>query len=206
MIILSACNGVSTQEKIYEHLEESVHLEAEFEELQDQIVALEEKEQDIYNQISELGKDDLEEIKKLSQDAIESVEERSNIITLEKESINASQEEFEKVKDLIDELDEEAMKKKAEEMYGVMMDRYEAYENLHTAYIETLKQEEELYLLFQSEEVEHEELSEQITMINEGYEKFLTENEKFNENTVAYNTLKEEFYDVANLDVKFEED
>lgn len=206
IIILSGCNGPSTQEKIYEHLEESVHLEDEFEELQDQIVVLEQKEQEIYNQISELGQDDFEEIKNLSEEAIESIEERSSLIALEKESIDASQKEFEKVKDLIDELEEQAMKDKAEEMYNVMMDRYDAYDSLHVAYAETLKQEEQLYSLFQNEELVHDELSEQITTINDSYEKFLEENEKFNTNTVAYNDLKEEFYNVANLDVEFEED
>lgn len=206
IIVLSACNGPSTQEKIYEHLEESVHLEAEFEEVQGQIIALEEQEQDIYNQISELGNDEFEEIKSLSEEAIDSIEERSNLIVLEKESIDASQEEFEKVEPLIEELDEQAMKEKAEEMYSMMMDRYDAYDNLHASYLDTLEHEKELYLLFQNEELGNEELSEQITAINNSYEKFLEENERFNTNTTAYNGLKEEFYDVANLDVEFEED
>lgn len=206
LIVLTACNGISTQEKIYDHLEESVHLEAEFEDLQDQIVALEAKEQDIYNQIHDLEKDDVDEMKKLAEEAITSIEERSNLIVLEKESINASQEEFEKVKELIDEIDEQAMKDKAVEMYDVMMDRYEAYDHLHDTYIETLKHEENLYVMFQKNELNQEDLSEQIELINNSYEKFLEENGKFNETTVAYNALKEEFYNIANLDVEFQED
>lgn len=206
IIVLSACNGPSTQEKIYDHLEEAVHLETEFEEVQDRIIALEEQEQEIFNQISDLGKEESNEIKELSQEAIESIEERSDEITLEKESINASREEFEKVKELIDKLDEEAMRDKAEEMYNVMMDRYQAYDNLHETYVQTLEQEKELYLLFQNEELKQEELTEQITLINESYEKFLEENEEFNADTIAYNNLKEEFYTVANLNVKIEED
>lgn len=206
IIVLSACNGPSTQEKMYDHLEESVHLEAEFEEIQEQIVGLEAKEQEIYNQIHDLGKDEMEEIKKLSEEAIESIKERSSLIASEKESISASQQEFEKVKELIEELDEQAMKDKAEEMYKVMMDRYEAYDQLHETYVETLEQEEALYLLFQNDELEQEELSDQITLINASYEKFLDENKNFNEATASYNVLKEEFYHVADLEVEFEED
>lgn len=206
IIVLTACNGPSVQEEIFDHLEESVHLEAEFEELQDEIVALETKEQEIYSQIQDLEKEEFEEMKQLSEEAIESIKERSSLVISEKESIGASQEEFEKVKELIEKLDEQEMKDKAEEMYSVMMDRYESYGLLHETYIETLKQEEDLYLLFQNEDLDQEELSEQITLINDSYEKILEENETFNENTVAYNTLKEEFYDVANLDVEFEED
>lgn len=205
-IVLTACNGPSTQEEMYEHLEESVLLEAEFEEIQEQIVKLEAKEQEIYNQIHDLGKDEMEEIKKLSEEAIESIEERLSLINSERESISASREEFEKVQDLIEKLEEEAMKDKAEEMYGMMIDRYEAYDQLHKTYVDTLEQEEALYVLFQNEELKQEELSEQITIINDNYEKFLDENKKFNEATVAYNNLKEEFYDVANLDVEFQED
>lgn len=206
IIVLTACNGPSVQEEIFDHLEESVYLEAEFEELQDEIVALETKEQEIYSQIQDLEKEEFEEMEQLSEEAIESIKERSSLVISEKESIGASQEEFEKVKELIEKLDEQEMKDKAEEMYSVMMDRYESYDLLHETYIETLKQEEDLYLLFQNEDLDQEELSEQITLINDSYEKILEENETFNENTVAYNTLKEEFYDVANLDVEFEED
>ena len=189
---------------MYEHLEESVHLEAEFEEIQDQIVELEAKEQEIYSQIQDLSKDEIEEIKKLSEEAIESINERSTLITSEKESISASRLEFEKVKDLIDELEDEEMKGKAEEMYDVMMERYEAYDKLHETYLETLGLEEDLYALFQDDELKQEQLLEQITLVNDSYEKFLEQNNNFNDATAAYNTLKEEFYNVAKLDVKFD--
>lgn len=204
-IVLSACNGPSTQEIMYDHLEESVHLEADFEEIQDQIVELEAKEQEIYSHIHDLGKDDIEEIKELAEEAIESIKERSSLIISEKESISASRQEFENVKDLIGELEEQEMKDKAEEMYDVMMNRYEAYDKLHETYLETLDLEEALYLLFQKDELEQEELLEQITLVNDSYEQFLEENKSFNEATATYNTLKEEFYQVADLDVSFEE-
>jgi uncharacterized coiled-coil DUF342 family protein len=206
IIFLAACSESSTSIKIYEHMEESVELEYDFEVVQDEIVALEEEEQDIFHQITELGQEEFEEIKELSQAAIASIQERSNRIDIEKESINASQEEFEKAKNLIDKLEEQEVKDKATEMYGVMMDRYQAYEDLHEAYAISLEQEEAFYLLFQKEEVEEDELVDQITVINETYEKYLEANERFNENTNSFNTLKEEFYTVANLNVEFEED
>src|SRR5690625_899973 len=106
---------------------------------------------------------------------------------------------------MIEKLEEKDMKNNAEEMNKVRIERYYAYVKLHETYLETLDLEEALYLLFQNDELEQEELLEQITLVNDSYEKFLDENKSFNEATATYNTLKEEFYQVADLDVRFEE-
>lgn len=206
IIILAACNGPSAQEKIYDHLEEAVQLEAGFEALQDEIVALEKQEQEIYSQIADLEADKFDEIKKLSEQAIESIEKRSDKVVLEKESIAASQAEFEKIKDIIEKLDEEAMKEKAEEMYNMMTERFQAYDTLHAAYLLSLKEETALYTLLQKEDLTQDELTEQIMLINDVYEQVIQGNEAFNTDTVAYNALKEEFYTVAKLEVTYKRD
>jgi len=206
IIILSACSGSSTQEKIYEHLEEAVALENSFEELQNQIADLEKQEQDIYNEISDLEMSEFDKIKDLAQKAIEIIEERSDKIKQEKESIDASKEEFEKTDDLIEELEEDEVKEKAKEMYDVMIDRYETYDTLHDAYLQSLQEEHDMYLLFQEEEIKEDDLDEQISKINHLYEEVLDGNEQFNSYTVTYNELKKEFYDLANIQVKYEED
>jgi len=205
-IILSACSGTSPQEKIYEHLEKAVSLEEGFEEQQDEITALEKQEQQIYSQIIELDMSEFEQVKELSQEAIDIIKQRSDKITLEQESISASREEFEKIDDLINDLKEEEVRDKAEELYKVMIERYEAYDVLHDAYIRSLEEEEKLYTLLQNEDVSEEELKDQIAEINNTYQEVIDGNEQFNTNTVTYNELKKEFYEIADINVTYDED
>lgn len=206
IIFLTACNGTSTQEKIYEHLEEAVHLESDFADEQDKIIELEKQEQEIYEQIVDLEMGEFDTIKELSQQALEIIAERSNKIELEKESIDASQNEFKQVEELIEELDNEEEKEKLEELYDVMLDRYEAYNALHDAYVQSLEEEKEMYSMIQQEDMTQEELTDQVNNINENYEAVLEGNEAFNKSTVAYNDLKKEFYELANIAVEYKED
>ncbi|WP_240510147.1 YkyA family protein [Virgibacillus profundi] len=205
MAILSACSGETTEEKIHNHLEEAVSLEEGFESQQSEITKLEKEEQKLYSQIIDLGMDDFDKIKELSSQAIEIIDERAEKIAKEKESIDASQEEFNKTQDLIENLEDPDVKDKAEKMDEIMDNRYEAYNTLHTAYTKSLELEKELYTMLQSEELEQEELTAQIDTINESYQHVLEANEQFNENTVEYNALKEEFYKLAEIDVTYEE-
>lgn len=206
VIILSACSGASTEEKIHDHLEEVVQLEAGFEEQQDEIVKLEKQEQKIYEQVATLESSEFDEIKKLAKEAIESIEKRSDKVSLEKESIDDAREEFEKTKPLIDKLEDKEVKEKAEEMYGMMIDRYDAYNELHDAYLVSLKEETTLYTLLQKEDLAQEEFTEQISGMNDVYEQVIQKNEEMNTATNKYNKLKEEFYSIAELEGSSKED
>src|SRR5699024_5091000 len=204
LLFISAC-GKSTEEKIYEHLEEAVTLEEEFEKVQTEITELEKKERELYSTIIELGPDEVDKIKETTKQAIESIEKRSNKMESEQESITASQDEFEKIDKLIEKLEDEKTKNKAREMYEVMMDRYKHYDQLHKEYIKSLKLEKELYQMLQKEELEQEDLTAHIEKINKKYEKVLDKNEEFNEATANYNKLKNEFYDQTDLSVKYDD-
>lgn len=203
--ILTACGGASTQEKIYNHLEEAIALETDFEKHQNEITELEKKEQEIYGTIIDLGSDEFDEIKNASQQAIEMIEERSEKMKAEKESIHNSQDEFEKTDKLIDKLEDEKAQNKGREMYDVMMNRYKTYDTLYESYTKSLQLDKELYTMLQKEDVEQEDLTTHITKVNESIEKVLEANEKFNKDTTAYNDLKKEFYNVADIDVKYED-
>ncbi|WP_337017208.1 YkyA family protein [Oceanobacillus massiliensis] len=203
--LLTACSSQSTEEQIHSHLEEAVNLEEGFENQQGEITDLEVQEQEIYNQIIDLGMEDFEKIKELSEQALGTIDEREEKIELERESIETSKEEFVKIEDLITELDDGTAKEKAENMYEMMNKRYTAYGQLNDAYVTSLEQERELYEMLQQEDIEQETLTEQINAINESYEKVLSSNEEFNNYTMEYNELKKEFYEVAELDVTYEQ-
>lgn len=186
-------------------MEEAVSLEEGFEQQQEEITELEKQEQELYNQIIDLGTDEFDKIEEISQQAIDIVDQRSEKIELEKESIDASQEEFNQISDLIEDLEEEETKEKAEEMYNVMDNRYTAYNDLYDTYAESLELERELYTMLQQEDLEQDALTDHINTINESYQQILEANEQFNEYTVEYNALKQEFYELAGIDVEYEE-
>lgn len=202
-MFIAGC-GNSPETEIYSHLEEAVKLEKGFQEQQGDITQLEQKEQEIYKEIIELGIDELDQIKKLSEDALASIEERVQKIKLEKESLDASREEFEKSKKYIEKIDDEKTKEKAQTMYETMKKRYDAYDELHAAYNETLALEKGLYELLQLEELEQEELQKHIEDVNLKYQEVIKVNEDFNTYTTEYNALKKDFYEIANIDVKYD--
>ncbi len=205
IVILSACNNTTVEEEIHIHLEEAVRLEADFENQQSEITQLEMEEQEIYNEIIDLGMDEFDQITDLSERAIENINTRTNLIALEKESIQASQKEFQKIEGLMEDITDEEVKSKANSMFEVMNNRYTSYEQLNESYLDSLELESELYEMLQREELKQEELTEHINKINDSYQKVLDANEQFNQYTVKYNELKKEFYDLAGIDVSFEE-
>lgn len=205
IIVLAACGEDSTEDKMYEHLEEAVSSESEFEKQQEPIVELEQKEQSLYAEIIDLGMDDLDEIKELSEEAIDTIEERSDKIAKEKESMDASKKEFEKINDMIDKLDDEKKQEKAEKMYDTMIKRYDVYSTLNSSYKDSLGLEEEMYTMLADEDVEQDELTEQISKVNDSYQDVLEANEGFNSYTEKYNEHKKEFYKAADLEVDHKE-
>lgn len=204
-LFIAGC-GDSPETQIYSHLEEAVKLEQGFQEQQDTITQLEQKEQEIYKEIIELGIDELDQIKKLSEEALTSIEQREDKIKAEKESLDASREEFENSKEYIDEIEEKKVKDQALTMYETMEKRYDAYEKLHAAYNESLTLEKELYEMLQREELEQTELQEHIENVNLKYQEVIKANESFNTYTTEYNSFKKDFYEVANIDVKYTND
>ncbi|MFD2043955.1 YkyA family protein [Ornithinibacillus salinisoli] len=201
--VLTAC-GESVDTQIYNHLEEAVSLEKGFEDQQTAINNLEKKEQEIYEKIIELGMDDFDTIKELSVEATTVIDERADKIEIEKNSIDESRVEFEKAESLINEIDDETVKDKAENMYEVMMERYDAYGILYEAYINSLNLERELYEMLQKDEMDQETLTAHIDKINESYQVVIEANETFNTYTSDYNQLKKEYYDVADINVTYD--
>lgn len=202
-VLLAGCfNGETPAEKMYEVLEKVVAAEEGFEEQQEPLVALEQKEKELYEQIISLSMKDFDEIVKLSDEAIGSLEKRGDHIRLEKESIAASKEQFEKLQDMIKDIEDEELKKSAEQLFDTMMQRYDNHEKLYKSYGKAMQLDKELYELFKQEDLSLEILEEQIVKVNASYEQVLADNEVFNETTKQYNEQKLAFYKAAGLSVE----
>lgn len=203
-LLLSGCvNGESPEQEIFDTLEKVVDLEESFETQQEPLLELEQKEKEVYNEIINLGMKEFEQIVKLAEEGLTLVEQREAAMQTEKESITAAREQFEEVKNSIEMLEEEELKKEAQSLYQLMEKRYEAYMTLFNHYMEAAELDKELYGLFQTEDLTLEQLQLQINKINETYEKIKDSNQSFNEFTEQYNEAKFTFYKNAGLDVEY---
>ncbi|MBM7540435.1 YkyA family protein [Amphibacillus cookii] len=203
-LLLVACSGQSTEEAMYEHMEEAVRLEGDFVDQQQPLGELEQKEQDIYQEISELGMDEYEEIRTLAEQAIASIEERRELTEKEIASIEASKNEFEQIEPLIADLEDEALQETAHEMVEKMEERYQAFLVLHEAYQSSLDYDIALYELLMKEDLEEPEFTEQVDQVNNQYQEVIDANHAFNEATDDFNEKKREFYDQSDLNITYE--
>jgi hypothetical protein len=205
IMILSGCNPFqSTPEKIHEVLENVVKKEALFEEQQQPLVQLEKDEQRLYEEIMELGTKNIDEIVEKSNKAVEIVDERKTHMDNEQKSLEESEEEFKKVKPLIEKIDEKQVKDKADQLYAVMTERYRTHDALYKAYIQGLELDKNLYNMLKAEERSLEKLEQQIVKINQIYQEVIAANEKFNELTKEYNDTKHAFYELSGLEIEEE--
>lgn len=198
ILFIVGCNGQSTEEKIFNHLEETIVLEQSFEEEQKKINELELKDQELYEEIIQLDLDDFEKIVTLSEEAIEYLDEREEYLQNEKESIEASKDEFLKIEQLIDKLSEENLKKQGEAMYESMINRFNAYDDVYETYSSSIENTKKLYESLQDEDIDEKEIVSLITKVNDSYELVFEANDLFNEETEQYNDHKQKFYELIN--------
>ncbi len=206
LIGLAGCQfGGSTEDKMYDHLEEAVALEDQFREQQEPLAKAEKKEQEIYDDIVALSMDEFDEVEKLSKEAEENTDKRLEYLKKEKESIDEAYKEFEEIKDLTEDLEGDAAKKDAKILIETMDKRYEAYEKLNKEYEEAVKQDKKLYSSLQDKELTLDQLQEQIKIVNDQYSKVSEHKEEFNKYTTEFNEAKKAFYQSAELDVNYTE-
>ncbi|WP_408010820.1 YkyA family protein [Pseudalkalibacillus sp. A8] len=198
IIVASGCTiGESPAEKMYEHLEQTVSLESGFAEVQEPLIEAEQKEQELFNEMLGLSMKEIDKIKKLADEAIGLADSRGELITKEKESIDSAYEEFKSVNGLVDEIDEDTLKKKANELVETMEKRYKSYDDLHNVYMEALNMDRELYEMMKKEDLAIEDLKSRTEKLNKKYEEVLKSQDAFNNLTDQYNEKKKAFYKEA---------
>lgn len=206
LLALSGCFGkASIEEQIYDVLEETVTLEKPFVDQQEDIAVAEKREKEIFEEISSLSSDQMDEIQALAEDAFEAIEKREGYIQTEKESMDASKKEFEKIPSLVEDIEDDSVKEEAQGVVEAMNHRYEEFDVLHTSYKETLAMEKELYSLLKDEETEMSVVTDHLIDLNEHYEQVIEANKTFNEYTAQYNEQKQAFYKATELNITFEE-
>jgi hypothetical protein len=203
VFLLTGCvSKEKSAEEIYKVLESVVEAEKEFEEQQEPLVALEKEEKEIYNQIMARGMKQHEEIVKLSDDALSLIEKRRDHLQKEIDSINASKKEFKKTEEIKKKINDPEQKRKMEDLFEIMSNRYKVHDQLSKEYMAALEHDEELYVMLKNESISYDNLESHVTGLNTTYQKVFDANEKFNELTAQYNKKKLEFYKEAGLNLE----
>ena len=203
VLIISGClNKRTATEEMYDVLENVVSAEKVFEEQQNPLVSLEKKEKDLYDQIIGLGMKQYDQIVKLSDEAIKITDERKDRMEKETKSIEESKKKFSEVAKIKKDLDNPELSKKADELYDIMMKRYQTHDDLYKEYMKGIQSDKALYEMFKNKNLPLTALEEQVTTLNQIYEKIDAANESFNKLTEQYNTKKLAFYKQAGLKSK----
>lgn len=198
IVLLGCQQNDEAVENIYDHLTATVIIEEDFEIYQEKINELESKEHDLYNKIIALGDDEKAEIKELTDEALHILDEKVSYIQLIKETLNESREEFEKIEPFIDQINDETQFDYVSKMFQSMTKRYSSYDDVYNSYVDSVRLTNELYEGFSSEDFTASDIYTLIGNINDSYESIMEANEKFNQETILYNSLKEDFYHLLN--------
>ena len=203
VLFLVGCSALQTdKEKIYTFLEDVVALEEDFALQQKPLAELEKKENDVYTSILQEPSSNTEEIVKLSEEGIAIVEQIEDVVTIEKDSLEKSEEKFEDIDKLINSVDDANVKEILEQMKETMANRYKQYRELNGEYSNLLGLEKELYELFQDPNLSLDTLEQKLTNINNTYDAVDDLNSKFNELTRQYNEQKLNLYNELNIELK----
>lgn len=201
--LLAGCAQQQTPaEKMYTVLEKVVEAEKGFEDQQKPLVAAETKEEKLYNQIIALGMKQYNEIVRLSDEALALVEKRRTYMDNETKSLKESEKQFQKIKEIKDDLQQKELKRQANQLYDIMEKRYRIHEQLYNQYMKSLAYDKQLYQMLKDKNVSLDRLEEQISKLNGIYQQLVETNNKFNELTKQYNLHKRQFYQTAGLKTK----
>lgn len=174
-------------------MEATFAIEKELTTIQEKIVELERRDEQIYTEMIELDNDEHDQLALLVDEGLQLVDERDVLLHKERDKINSSEEQFEHIKLLIDKIENEEEKHYALQMYDAMVDRYKAYDEVFDSYTDALYRTQSLYKKL-LEEGEQSVVVKTIQEVNDSYERTLLSLDSFNDRTNEYNQMKNEYF------------
>lgn len=198
--MLSGCSsGNKPGQKIHDRLEKAVAIEQGFVKCQKQLLDKEKKEQHLYGEIIKLNTDKFGQIVTLSKKASGLAGERKQLMKGEKKVFDKAYKKFAEVKPLVQNLDNPALKKKADVLIKAMDKRNNAYNRLYKAYVGAISFDQKLYQMLEKKNVKQTDLQKQINKINKEYKVINNEKRQFNKFTEHYNHEKKAFYQATGI-------
>lgn len=199
-IIITGCS--SAEKNIFQTIEATAMKEEQFEKQQEPIKKLETEEKALYDEIMDIGMNDIDHIVSLADEALANLNKREEYINKEKESLIASKKEFAKTADHIKKIKDEQLKEQAKQLDKIMNDRFDAYDQLYTAYLNGLTEDRKIYEMVKDQELTIDDLQNQIEQSNKVYETVYDLNKLFNEETEKFNQAKLKFYQDSGLEIE----
>ncbi|MBT2573522.1 YkyA family protein [Bacillus sp. ISL-51] len=201
-MLLSGCGGKDPVDTLHDAMEKAVQAEKPFQKEQKTLEKLEKKDDKLYNEVIQLNMDDYSKIVSLSDEALKNADQRERHLETEKDSIDSSKKEFEDARQAADSIKDKTIKKKAKEAAVHMEKRYASYTGMHKDYEKAIQYDKELYKMIKKKDLTADALDEQISKVNDSYEKVLKQTEAFNKQTKQYNKSREALYKAAGFHVK----
>lgn len=199
-LLLSACSGPSTEEQLDAVLKDTFDAEKDYRDTQNEMEKLESSEQEKFNTIMALTQEEKEEVQTNAEDAVASVDERLGLLETEKSSMGSAEEAFQEIDTVIEETEDDAMKKDLAALKTKMHERFDAHAQFAAAYEELAAEQKELYEMLSDEETELQVLQEKTAAVNEKNKEVQNAVTAFNEQTEQFNEMKNNLIEKMNAD------
>ncbi|WP_341201736.1 YkyA family protein [Planomicrobium okeanokoites] len=199
-LLLSACSGPSTEEQLDSVLKDTFEAESDYRDTQSEMEELETAEQEKFESIMALTQEQQEDVKANAEEAIASVEQRLELLETEKASMDSAEEAFQEIDTVIEETEDEELKKDLTALKTKMHDRFDAHEKFTAAYEELAAEQKELYEMLVNEETELQVLQEKTVTVNDKNKEVQNAVTEFNEQTEQFNEMKNSLIEKMNAD------
>ena len=194
LLLLSACSGDSTEQKLSNILSDIYDSEADYREVQAELAEIEIKEQANFQSMMELTKDQKEELTAQVEDTAKFLEERLALIEKERSSISEASAKLKDLEDVISEAKSEPEKQSVKKVQEALAKRYETYETLIVEYNNLAGLQEELYNMLINEDANVGIIQDQVAQVNKQNELVQQTVDQFNELTNTLNEVKQEAF------------
>lgn len=195
LTLLSACSfGESTNQKLSNILTTIYESEADYRDVQSELVVFEKKEQTNFQSMMELTQEQKEELTKLVDETEKLLGERLALVEKEAASIKLASDKMVDLETLISEVKEEKEKTALKQIEEVLKNRYASYKELTAQYNSLASLQEDLYSILVEEGSEMASIQEKVQEVNAQNEVVQKQVEQFNALTVRLNEVKEEVF------------
>ncbi|WP_462420369.1 YkyA family protein [Salinicoccus sp. Marseille-QA3877] len=195
VFILSACNNeIDELETFYVKFQETLDVESEISEINDNFNRLENRRGQIQEDLSTAERSELNE---MSESLAENTSERLELINEESSVMEESRTAAEESEELIGDISNEDYRQQAEALIAAADDRYAKHGELMESFKNVLGSEEELFEYLQgAENLSQDDIDDQINTLNEEYDGLTALQEEYSTATDRLNEVKREVYEI----------
>lgn len=195
IIFLAGCHSDEKQAaKIQEKMVDSTSYEAAFASNQADLNEYKVKEQTSYNDLIDLDIQDEDVIRQKSDNANTYLEIQEELIDEAKKNFQKAYEKSASIKKDVKEIKDKGQKKQALNLLNTMSERKELIDTFFDDYRDQLKRFINFYDLLEDDDLSVDNLDNQIKEINEHSHDLEDVIELFNQSTIQYSKLEEDYY------------